>query len=31
VPYEKGLRVKDLRTGNFYNIEIKGRWKVNEK
>jgi hypothetical protein len=25
VPYEKGLRVKDLRTGNFYNIEIKGR------
>ncbi len=25
IPYEKGLRVKDLRTGNYYNLEIKGR------
>lgn len=25
IPYESGLRIKDVRTGNFYKIETRGR------
>lgn len=30
IPYESGLRIKDVRTGNFYRIETRGRW-INAK
>lgn len=31
IPYENGVRVRDIRTGNFYKLEVKGRWQNNEK
>lgn len=30
IPYDGGVRIKDIRTGNFYKIETRGRW-INAK